>query len=63
MLGSEELPRHLGAHLGPICRGDWLVSQLPGGLPGGNPLRHLDLEGAGIAGVDLEWQRPAGSLP
>ena len=61
MLGSEELPRHLGADLRPQCRGDWLVSQLSGGrLPRGNPLRHLDPEGADLAGVNLERRAQPG---
>ena len=61
MLGSEELPRHLGAHLRPQCRGDRLVPQLSGRLlPRGNPLRHLDTEGADLAGVDLERRTQLG---
>ncbi len=55
MLLSEELPRDLGAHLRPQCREDRIVSQLSAcPVLRGNPLRHLDPEGADLAGVNLE---------
>jgi hypothetical protein len=64
MLVSEELLRDLGADPRPICCGDWLVSQLSGGRPQrGNPLRHLDPEGADLAGADLERQSQPGCCP
>ena len=55
MLGSEELLRNLGAQPRPHCRGDRTVSQLSGCLVlHGYPLSHIDREGAGLAGVNLE---------
>ena len=63
MLVSEELPRNLGAHLRPQCRGDRLVSQLPRRMPRRNPLRHLDPEGADLAGVNLERRAQLGRCP
>jgi hypothetical protein len=61
VFSSEELPRHLGTHPRPKCRGDRIVSQLPGRpMPRGNPLRHLNSEGADLAGVDLERRTQLG---
>ena len=63
MLVSEELPRHLCAHPRPNCRGESSVGQLLRALSRGNSLRHLDPEGADVAGVDLERRAQPGRRP
>jgi hypothetical protein len=64
MLASEKLPRHLGAHVRPICRRDRPVGQLScWPVPRGNPLRHLDPERADLAGVNLERRAQPGRSP
>jgi hypothetical protein len=63
MLCSEELPRHLGADLRPICRRDKIFQLSSGGLSCSNPLRDLDAEWADLASVNLERRTQLGRCP
>ena len=55
MLGAKELPRHLGAHPGPVRRRHRPIPGQTGRLiDGGDPFRDLDPERADVAVEDLE---------